>query len=147
MKKIVFMHQIVEDRFAVAQVALLLFSVLDVGLAVMTVFGAVFTEIGPQESTMQRLSATINSVINILCFAAGYLLLAGSLDRCTRLVWHIAFGIFLLNVGLAALALVVHRNLFPVLTGSLAIAGAISVWNGRGVIQIHSSDDSNDRPV
>ncbi|MCP3706220.1 hypothetical protein M3I54_04345 [Paraburkholderia sp. CNPSo 3274] len=91
----------VEDNFAVAQVALYLFAILQVVLTLMTATGAVPLGIAAQASTMQRLSATSNTAVNLLCFAVGYVLLARCLNRCTPLVWRIALGIFLLNTGVA----------------------------------------------
>lgn len=124
-----------KDRFAVAQVALYIFAILQVVVALMTAVGSVPLGIAPQASTMQRLSLVTNSVINVLFFAVGYILLARCLNRCTRLVWRIALTIFLTNAGAAALAIVAQRNPYSVLTCSLAVAGAISVWNGRDVIR------------
>jgi hypothetical protein len=134
----------VEDKFAVEQVALYLFTILQVVLALMTVSGAVPISIGPQASTMQRLSLMTNSVINVLCFAVGYALLARCLNRCTRLVWRIAFSVFLINAGVAALALAAQPGPYPTLTCSLSIAGAISVWNGRRVVRTDANVDSSD---
>jgi hypothetical protein len=128
-------HALVEDRFAVAQVALYLFAILQVVAILMTVTGAVPLGIVPEASTTQRLSTIATAVVNILCFAVGYVLLARCLNRCTRLVWRIAFTVFLLNGGVAALAIAAQPNPYPVLTCSLAVAGAISVWNGRRVIK------------
>lgn len=134
----------VEDKFAVAQVALYLFTILQVVLALMTVSGAVLIGLAPQASTMQRLSVVTNSVINVLCFAAGYVLLARCLNCCTRLVWRIALATFLINAGVAALAIAAQPSPYPVLTCSLALAGAISVWNGRRVIQTDVNVNSSD---
>lgn len=124
-----------KDRFAVAQIALYIFAILQVVVALMTAVGAVPLGINPQASTMRRFSLVTNSVTNILLFAVGYILLARCLNRCTRLVWRIALVIFLINAGAAALAIAAQRNPYPVLTCSLAVAGAISVWNGRDVIR------------
>lgn len=130
----------IEEKFVVAQVVLYLFAALQIVLALMTAFGAAPIAITAQASTMQRLLATTSSVINILCFAGGYVLLAYCMNRCTRLVWRIAMGVFLLNAGVAALAVAIQHNLFPVLTCGLAVAGAISVWNGRHVVQSPSAE-------
>lgn len=128
-----------KDRFAVAQVALYLFAILQCVVALMTIFGAVPVGIAPQASTMQRLSLVTNSVINILVFAIGYILLARCLNRCTKLVWRVALATFLVNAGVAALAIAAQPNLYPVLTCGLAVAGAISVWNGRDMIRIDAA--------
>ncbi|MEX3939078.1 hypothetical protein AB4Y45_02235 [Paraburkholderia sp. EG287A] len=62
----------IEDNFAVAQIALYLFAILQVVPTLMTATGAVPLGIAAQTSTMQRLSATTNTADNLLCFAVGY---------------------------------------------------------------------------
>jgi hypothetical protein len=126
---------IVEDNFAVAQVALYLFAILQCVVALMTATGAVPLGIAAGASHFLRLSVIANSVVNILCFAVGYCLLARSLTRCTRLVWRIGFGIFLLNMALASLGIAANPNLFSVLTLCLSAAGALSVWRGRRAVR------------
>jgi hypothetical protein len=128
---------LIKDKFAVAQVALYLFAILQIVAALMTVTGAVPLGIDAQASTTQRVSSVTNAVVNVLCPAVGYVLLAGCLNHCTKLVWRIAFGIFLLNGGVAALAIAAQPNQHSVLTCSLAVAGALSVWKGRKVIEKH----------
>lgn len=130
-----------KDNFAVAQVALYLFAILQVVAALMTLSGAIPLGVAPQASTMQRVSTITNALVNVLCFAVGYVLLARCLNRCSRLVWRIAFGVFLLNIGIAALAITAQPNPYPVLTCCLSIAGAISMWNGRGVIRNDPGSD------
>lgn len=132
----------VKDNFAVAQVALYLFAILQVVVALMTITGAVPLGISQQASTMQRMSATANAMINILCFAVGYVLLARCLNRCTTLVWWIALVVFLINAGAAVLAIAAQLNPYQVLTFCLSIAGAVSVWNGRGVNRKYASSES-----
>lgn len=142
MNKREFDGAVIEDKFAVAQVALYLFAILQVVILLMTATGGVPLGIGPQASTIQRVSAITNTVVNLLCFAVGYALLARCLNRCTTLVWRVAFSVFLTNSGVAALAIAAQPNPFPVLTCGLSVAGAISVWNGRGVIRRNASSDS-----
>jgi hypothetical protein len=125
----------IKDNFAVAQVALYLFAILQVVLALMTASGAIPLGIAAQASTMQRTSATTNVVVNIMCFAVGYVLLARCLNRCTTLIWRIALGIFLLNTALAVLAIAAQPNLYPVLTCGLSVSGAVSVWKGHRAIR------------
>jgi hypothetical protein len=136
-------NQIVKDRFAVAQVALYLYAILQVVVALTTAAGAVPIGILPQASTIQRVSATTNAVVNVLCCAVGYVLLARCLNRCTKLVWRMALSVFLINAGVAALAMAAQPGPYPVLMCSLAIAGAISVWNGRSAVQSYSSAESH----
>lgn len=131
-----------EDRFAVAQVILYLFAFLQVLVALGTGIGGASLEIPPQGSMMQRVSATTNAIINILSFAAAYVLLARCLYRCTTLVSRIAMCVFLINAGVAVLALVAQPNPYPVLTLCLCISGAISVWRGRSVIRIHAEPEA-----
>jgi hypothetical protein len=128
-----------KDNFAVAQVALYLFAILQVVMALMTATGAIPLGIAPQALTIQRIAIITNAVVNTLCFTVGYALLARCLTRCTTLVWRLALGIFLLNTGIALLAIVAQPNLYPVLTCGLSVAGAISVWNGRGAIRDHAA--------
>ena len=126
---------LVEDNFAVAQVALYLFAILQCVVALMTATGAVPLGIAAGASYLFRLSTIVNSVVTILCFAVGYCLLARSLARCTRLVWRIGFEIFLLNMALASLGIAANPNLFSVLTFCLSAAGALSVWRGRHAVK------------
>lgn len=135
---------VTKDHFAVAQVALYIFAILQIVIVLMTLTGGVPLGLGPQASTIQRVSATTNTIINFLCFAVAYVLLARCLNRCTPLVWRIAFGVFLINGGVAFLTLAAHPNPLPALTCSLSIAGAISVWNGRAVIKKQANSDSAD---
>jgi|SRR5471032_1287287 hypothetical protein len=131
----------VKDNFAVAQVALYLFAILQAVVALMTATGAVPLGFAPQASTMLRLSTTTNAVVNILCFAGGYVVLARCLNTPTRLVWRVALCAFLINAGAAALSIAAQPNLYPVLTCSLALAGGISVWNGRGAVREYAKQD------
>lgn len=124
-----------KDHFAVAQVALYIFAILQIVIVLMTATGGVPLGLSSQASTIQRLSAIANTVANLLCFAVGYVLLARCLNRCTTLVWRVAFSVFLINSGVTALAIAAQPNPLPVLTCSLSVAGAISVWNGRRVIR------------
>jgi hypothetical protein len=89
MNRTTFDEATIKDNFAVAQVALYLFAILQVVVALMTTTGAVPLGISPQASTMQRVPTTENAMINILCFAVGYVLLPRCLNRCTTLVWRI----------------------------------------------------------
>lgn len=132
----------VKDNFVVAQVALYRFAILQAVVALMTATGAVPLGVAPQASTMLRFSTTTNAVVNVLCFAGGYVVLARCLNSCTRLVWRIALCTFLINAGAAALSMAAQPNLYPVLTCSLAMAGAISVWNGRGAVREYAEQDS-----
>ena len=132
-------ESVAKDHCAVAQVAIYIFAVLQVVVALMTESGAVPLGIAPQASTMQQISTTTYAVVNVLCFVVGYVLLARCMNCCTRLVWRIALTIFLINTGIAALAFAAQPGPHPVLTCSLSIAGVISVWNGRGVARRHSS--------
>ncbi|KFX63435.1 hypothetical protein [Paraburkholderia fungorum] len=144
MNRTTFDEATIKDNFAVAQVALYLFAILQVVISLMTATGAVPLGIAPQASTMQRISTTANAVVNILCFTVGYVLLARCLNRCTTLVWRIAFSLFLLNTGVAVLAIAAQPNLYPVLTCGLSVAGAISVWNGRGAVRDYAVSRSSD---
>ena len=133
-----------EDNFAVAQVALYLFALLQCVIAAMTATGRVPLGIAPGGSALVRLSTTANSTVNLLCFAVGYYLLAISLNRCTKLVWNITISIFALNIALATLSIMANPNLFPVLTCGLSVAGALSVLRGRRVINRHVPSNSSD---
>jgi hypothetical protein len=95
-------------------------------------------------STMQRVSTIASTVVNILSFSVGYLLLARCLNCCTTLVWRIAFGLFLLNTGISMLVIAAQPNPYPVLTGGLSVAGAISVWRGREAIRDYAVSRSID---
>ncbi|RXV67955.1 hypothetical protein D1006_22300 [Burkholderia stabilis] len=123
-----------KDHFAVAQVALYIFAVLQVVAALMAASGAMPLGVAPQASLVQRISLTIGTVVNILFFVAGYVLLARYLTCCSKVVWRIALAVFLINIGMAALALAAQPGPHPVLVGSLSIAGAISVWKGREAV-------------
>jgi hypothetical protein len=123
-----------KDHFAVAQVALYIFAVLQAVAALMTAFGAIPLGLSPQASSVQRAAVTIGAIINILSFLIGYVLLARCLTRCSTLVWRIALAVFMTNLGMSALTLAAQPDPHPVLTGSLSIAGAISMWNGRKAI-------------
>jgi hypothetical protein len=134
---------VIEEKFAAAQVMLYVFSVLQVVAALATGLGAMPAGVAAEASTMQRVSATTNAVINILVFAAAYVLLARCLYRCTKFVWRLAMGVFLLNAGAAALAIAAQpSNLLQVLICILAIAGAISVWRGRRIVRSCVCSDS-----
>ncbi|MFM0162339.1 hypothetical protein [Paraburkholderia sediminicola] len=124
----------IKGNLSLTQVALYLFALLRVVAPLMTATDALSPGITPKASTTRRVSTTNNAVVNILCFTVGYALLARCLNRCAGLVWRIASGIFLINTGVAALATAAQRNLYPVLTRGVAIAGTISVWNGRGLV-------------
>jgi len=125
----------IEDKFAVAQVVLYVFAVLQIVVALATATGGVPLGVAAEATTVQRISATTNALINVLCFVVGYLLLARCLNRCTRLVWRIALSVFLINAGAAALAMAARHNVpFQALACSLSIAGAISMWRGRKVV-------------
>jgi len=127
---------LIEDKFAVAQVVLYMFAVLQIVVALATATGGVALGIAADATTMQRISTTTNALINVFAFVAGYLLLARCLNHCTRLVWRIALSVFLVNAGAAAVAIAAEYNVpFQILACSLSIAGAISVCRGRGVIQ------------
>jgi hypothetical protein len=133
----------VEDKFPVAQVALYVFSVLQIVVALATAMGGVPLGIAAEDTAVRRVSTIANAVIIILCFAAGYILLARCLNRCTRLVWRIALSVFLVNIGAAALAIAAQpSNLLQILIFSLAVAGAISVWRGRGVVNEYEAYNS-----
>jgi hypothetical protein len=69
MNRTTFDEATIKDNFAVAQVALYLFAILQVVIALMTATEAVPLGNTPQASTMQRTSTTANAVVNILCFA------------------------------------------------------------------------------
>jgi hypothetical protein len=112
---------VIEDKFAAAQVMLYVFSVLQVVAAFATALGTMPAGVAAEASTMHRFSATTNAVINILVFA---------------------MGVFLLNAGAAALAIAAQpTNLLQVLICILAIAGAISVWRGRGIVRSYECAD------
>lgn len=100
----------IEDRFAVAQVVLYVFAVLQIVVGLATATGGVPLGIAAEATTMQRVSAITNALINVVCFVAGYFLLARCLNRCTRLVWRIALTVFLVNAGASALAMAAHHN-------------------------------------
>jgi hypothetical protein len=144
MKRTIFDEVNIRDHFAVAQVVLCLFAALHVMLALMTVMGAIPLGITPEASTISRIWATANPVINILCYLVGYLILARCLDRCTTLVWNIAFGVFITNTGLSVLAITAQHSPYPVVTCGLSIAGAISVWNGREAIRDYAGSGALD---
>lgn len=88
----------------------------------------------PQNSTTQRVSTTNIVAAKILYFAVEYVSQARCLNRWTGLVWRIASGILLINTGVAALATGAQPKLCPVLTCGVAIAGKISVRNGRELV-------------
>ncbi|MDR8398056.1 MULTISPECIES: hypothetical protein [Paraburkholderia] len=121
-------------KFGVAQLILHLSSILQVVAALMAATLVVPLGFAPQAPTTQRVSTTNNGITKILYFTVEYALLARCLNRCTGLVWRIASGIFLINTGVAALATAARPNLHPVLTCGVAIAGTISVWNGRELV-------------
>jgi hypothetical protein len=121
-------------KFGVAQLVLHLSSILQVVAALMAATLVVPLGFAPQSSTTQRISMTNNGIAKILYFTVEYALLARCPNRCTGLVWRIASGIFLINTGVAALATAAQPNPYPVLTCGVAIAGTISVWNGRELV-------------
>ncbi|HDR9582058.1 TPA: hypothetical protein QDC22_000618 [Burkholderia stabilis] len=125
---------IIKDHFAVAQVALYIFAILQVVVLLMTVTGAVPLSIALDAPPAQRIAVIANAVLNVLFFLIGYVLLARCLTRCSRLVWKIALAVFLANTGMAVLTVAVLPSPQPVLVASLSIAGAISVWKGRTAI-------------
>ncbi|WP_163012937.1 hypothetical protein [Burkholderia stabilis] len=125
---------IIKDHFAVAQVALYIFAILQVVVLLMTVTGAVPLSIALDAPPVQRIAVIANAVLNVLFFLIGYVLLARCLTRCSRLVWKIALAVFLANTGMAVLTVAVLPSPQPVLVASLSIAGAISVWKGRTAI-------------
>lgn len=134
-----------EDNFAVAQVVLYVFAVLQIVVALATATGGVPLGIAAEATIMQRVSTTTNALINVLCFVAGYFLLARCLNRCTRFVWRIALSVFLINAGAGPLAMAAQHNVpFQVLTCSLSVAGAISVWRGRRVLRMYGRAESSD---
>ncbi|WP_152036634.1 hypothetical protein [Burkholderia pyrrocinia] len=132
-----------KDNFAVAQVALYIFAILQVVAVLMAVSGAIPLGLAPQASSAQRISVTANAVVNILFFVIGYVLLARCLTRCSTLVWRIALAVFLANAGIAALSLAAQPGPHPVLVASLSIAGAISIWKGRAAISNPSTVTSD----
>jgi hypothetical protein len=88
-----------EDKFAAAQVMLYVFSVLQVVVALGAAIGAVPTG-AVEVSTMQRVSATTNAVINILAFAAAYVMVAREVIRATLVVVGVTLAIGAAHVGL-----------------------------------------------
>ncbi len=136
-----------KDHFAVAQVALYIFAVLQAVAALMAAVGAIPLGIVPQASSVQRAAVTISAVVNLLSFLIGYVLLARCLTRCSTLVWRIALAAFVTNLGMSVLTLVAQPGPHPVLTGSLSIAGAISMWNGRVAIRKPSIATSDSQSV
>jgi hypothetical protein len=123
-----------EDRFAVAQITLYIFAVFQIVTALMFATGGTPIPFATQATPMQRLSGTVNAIALVLAFAVVYFLLARCLSRCTKLVWRIAFGTFLANLALAIFTMIVQPAPAQVVTGSLALAGAVSVWRGRNAV-------------
>lgn len=124
-----------QTKFGVAQLVLHLSSILQVVAALMAATVVVPLGFAPQASTTQRVSTSNNVITKILYFTVEYALLGRCQNRCAGLVWRIAWGIFLINTGVAALATAAQSNLYLVLTCGVAIAGTISVWNGRDVVR------------
>jgi hypothetical protein len=120
-----------KDRFTVAQVALYVFSVLQIVITLGAVFGAYQVDSGSEVSALQRLSAIVRVTVDLGCFAVGYMLLGKCLVRCTVFVWRIAFGVFLLHICVTALAVAARPGPLLILILLLSSAGAFSVWNGR----------------
>ncbi|GJH25506.1 hypothetical protein [Caballeronia novacaledonica] len=129
-----------DDPFAVAQVALYIFAGQSALSALMTLTGAIPLPIDVQASLMQRVSFIASAAATSLCLALGYLLLARCLDRCTKLVWRVALGMFLLSALLSALAFFASPSTFPILTGGLSIAGAWSISKGRKTFDDQSDE-------
>lgn len=129
-----------DDSFAVAQVALYIFAGQSALSALMTLTGAIPLPIDMQASLMKRASVIASAAATSLCFALGYFLLARCLDRCTKLVWRVALGMFLLNALLGALAFFASPSIFPILTGGLSIAGAWSIFEGRKTFDDQSDE-------
>ncbi|MCP3720769.1 MULTISPECIES: hypothetical protein [unclassified Paraburkholderia] len=123
-----------EDKFAVAQVALYILAVLQVVAAVMLAIGGASIPFPQQATSIQRFSGTVNAVVMVLAFAAVYYLLARCLYRCTKLVWRIAVGAFLTNLGMTVLTMVAQPGPSPVVTGCLCFAGIVSLWRGRNAV-------------
>jgi uncharacterized membrane protein YoaK (UPF0700 family) len=121
-------------KFGVAQLVLHLSSILQVVAALMAATVVAPLGFAPQASTTQRVSTTNIVAAKILYFTVEHVSQARCLNRCTGLVWRIASGIFLINTGVAALATGAQPKLRPVLTCGVAIAGKISVWNGRELV-------------
>jgi hypothetical protein len=124
-----------EDRFAVAEVALYIFYVLQVVAALLTAIGGASIGSAPHATEMQRISLTASTVLNILGFAAGYLLVGRLLKRRARLVWRVAGAIFLANIVLTALAALAQPSPSPILTCCLSVAGLLSLWKGRHAVR------------
>jgi hypothetical protein len=93
----------VKDNSAAAQVALYLFAILQVVVGQAIATGAVPLGIVPQACTIQRASTITNSVVNILFFGVGYLLLHSYLNRSTTQVSRRFLCKLLVNDGVAVL--------------------------------------------
>jgi lysylphosphatidylglycerol synthetase-like protein (DUF2156 family) len=129
-----------DDSFAVAQVALYIFAGQSALSALLILTGAIPLPIDAQASLMQRASVIASAAATSLCLALSYLLLARCLDRCTKLVWRVALGMFLLNALLSAPAFFARPSIFPILTGGLSIAGAWSFFRGRKTFDDQSDE-------
>ncbi|WP_454825066.1 hypothetical protein [Paraburkholderia xenovorans] len=134
MNRTTFDEVTIKGNFALARTALYLFALMRVVASLIMASGAVSLGITPRASTTRRVSMTTNAVVNILFLTVGCALLARCLNRCTGLVWRIVSGIFLVNTGVAALAIAAKSNRYLILTRGVAIAGTISVWNSRGLL-------------
>lgn len=126
-------HEVtVKGNFALPQVALYLFSLLRAVTALATATEAALLGVPSKTSTTRRISTTTDAIVNMLCVGVGNASLARCLKRCADLVRHIASVIFLINTGVAALAIAAQPNFYPALMSGLAISGTIWVWIGLG---------------
>jgi|GEM_PF-1409403 len=129
-----------DDSFAVAQVVLYIFAGQSALSALFSLTGAIPLPIDVQASLMQRVSFIASAAATSLCLGLGYWLLARCLDRCNKLVWRVALGMFLLNAILSALAFFARLSIIPILTGCLSIAGAWSIFRGRKTFDDRSGE-------
>jgi len=120
------------DNFAVAQVVLYIFAVFQAAAALMAGINGVPFGINAEATQAQKILVTVASVMNILGFFSAYLIIARCLNKPNKLVWRIAFCIFLVNGVMAAASLIIHVvAVNSISMCSLSIAGLISLWKGR----------------
>ncbi|ALL69838.1 hypothetical protein K788_00037300 (plasmid) [Paraburkholderia caribensis MBA4] len=125
----------IDDKFAVAEVVFYMLSVLQIISALMMATGSLPINLAQSATTMQRAAVTLAAVVNILCFAVAYVMVARYLKRCTSLVWRIALALLLMNLGLNAVLVVVQPGPGPVLICCLSVAGIGSLWNRRKAVK------------
>ncbi|UVA80180.1 hypothetical protein [Pandoraea commovens] len=121
-----------KDNFLIAQVAFCYFAVLNAFILVMALIGTDYSLNGA--SLLQKISVLANTIANVFLMTLGFVVMAMSLERCTKVVWRIALFVLIVAVIVNVLAMLAQLTIMPILSTIVSVAGIASLLYERNAV-------------